>query len=380
MPWKECTKLDQRMEFVMRVTYGQQSFSSLCGEFGISRKTGYKWLHRYQETGSLFALADRSRRPHTSPNKTAPEKEALVVQLRKAEGWGARKIQPLLAQRDVHLTEITINRIIKRKGLLRKEGSNRPAVKRFEHEAPNDLWQIDLKGHINLNDGTKCYPFSVLDDHSRYLLGLFPLQKARTKPIWRSLCQVFDCHGLPKAILTDHGPPFWSTSNVLGLTQLSVAILNQDIRLIRSGVFHPQTQGKVERLHRTLQESMRHHGFPRTMEACQVFFARFREVYNYQRPHEALGMDVPADHYESSQRPYQIHPPEWEYPPEMQIRQLNPQGCLDYAGQRLFVCEALAREYVGLIEFAGKLYVHFRNYKIREIDLLSRRTKAPAAG
>ncbi len=377
MPWKESSKMDQRAKFVIRALFGQESYASLCREFGISRKTGYKWLRRYQQTGSLFELADRSSRPHTSPRKTADEMEALVVQLRKAEGWGARKIEHLLEKRSLHLSESTINRIIKRHDLIPKRSRHRPALRRFERESPNELWQIDLKGRINLADGTRCYPFSILDDHSRYLLGLFALQHTQTKPVWRCLREAFERFGLPEQILTDHGPPFWGSNSASGLTKLSVAILQQHIRWTLSGFRHPQTQGKVERLHRTLQESMYHHGTPRTMEACHAFFNHFREVYNHQRPHEALNMDVPAKHYEASQRPYQPHPPAWDYPPEMQVRQLNTQGSLDYGGQRLFVCMALARQSVGMIEFEDKLYVHFRNRKIREIDLLTRRSKPP---
>ena len=255
--------------------------------------------------------------------------------LRREYGWGARKLQVLLAREGIALGETTINRIIKRNGLIRREGAHRPALTRFEHEHPNDMWQMDFKGHIRLNEQGRCYPLSILDDHSRFLIGLFALDSTRTKPVLSCLEQVFGQYGLPRVILTDRGSPFWSTTNLLGLTQVSVFILRQGVRLARSAVRHPQTQGKVERFHRTLKDEMIHQGTPRTMGASHTFFAAFRQRYNYVRPHEALDMDVPAQHYAPSERRYNPIPPPWPYPSEMSVVQLNTQGHLEYGGQRL---------------------------------------------
>lgn len=368
MPWRECSKMDQKEDFVEEALGDDANKSAVCRAYNVSRTTGYKWLRRYLENRSLLDLGDRSRRPHSSPNRTPAEVEAKVVELRQAEGWGARKLRHLLLAEGIELSESTINRIIKRKGLIRDRDVHRPALKRFEFEAPNDLWQIDFKGPIRLAGKGRCHPMSILDDHSRYLVGLIALPSIRAELVLSSLVHVFTIFGLPKAILTDHGVPFWGTTSPFGLTTVNVAMSNQGIVHLVSGIRHPQTQGKVERLHRTLQQSMNHHGTPRTMGDCNAFFARFREVYNHDRPHEALGMDVPASRYHPSADRYQHPAPEYDYPEQMTVRRLNTQGCLDYEGQRLFVCEALAQQNVGLHEFDGQLYIHFRDNIIRQID------------
>jgi len=374
MPWKESTVVDQRIEFVVLAREGSASMTALCHQFGISRRTGYKWLARYAESGTFTALTDRSRRPGHSPQRTNTTHEQRVVQLRQDTGWGARKLQVLLEREGIRLGEATINRIIKRNDLLRDEGAHRPALQRFERDCPNELWQMDFKGPVRLQEhGQRCYPLAILDDHSRYLIGLFALPSTRTESVRRPLRDAFQQHGLPEQILTDRGAPFWSTTNALGLTQLSVEILNQGIDMAHGAVRHPQTQGKVERLHRTLQEEMNHRGTPRTLADCRAFFHSFRERYNRQRPHEALGMGVPEDHYTPSTRAYMPEPPPWPYPAAMSVVQLNSQGCLDHQGQRLFVCEALARQWVGTLEVENKLIVQFRDMLIREIALDTRR-------
>lgn len=373
MPWKESTVMEQRVQFIILARAGTGSMTALCQQFGISRKTGYKWLDRYAESGTLTNLADQSRRPLNSPHRTAPAHEQRAVQLRQETGWGARKLQVLLDREGIHLSEATLNRIIKRNGLLRKEGSHRPATQRFQRDRPNELWQMDFKGPVRLLEhGQRCHPLAILDDHSRYLIGLFALPSTRLEPVRRSLCHAFQHYGLPEQILTDRGAPFWSTTNSLGLTQLSVEVMNQGVQMAHGAVRHPQTQGKVERLHRTLQDEMNHRGTPRTLAACQAFFRTFRDRYNQDRPHEALGMGVPAERYVPSTRAYMPEPPPWFYPPTMSVAQLNPQGCLNYQGQRLFVCEALAQQWVGTLTVEGKLLVQFRDMLIREIDLDTR--------
>jgi len=374
MPWKECTILEARLRFVVLARSGAANMTALCQQFGISRKTGYKWLKRYEQSGTFTALGDQPRTPHHSPQRTDHAQEQRVVELRRDLGWGPRKLQMRLAREGIHLSQATLSRIIKRNGLLKDEGSHRPATQRFERKQPNELWQMDFKGPIRLlEEGKRCHPLAILDDHSRYLVGLFALPSTRLEPVRRVLRYTFQQYGLPKQILTDRGAPFWSTTNALGLTQLSVDIMNQGVRMAHGAVRHPQTQGKVERLHRTLQEAMNHHGTPRTLGDCRAFFDVFRERYNQERPHEALGMGVPAERYVPSQRAYLPDPPPWPYPPTMSVAQLNPQGCLDYQGQRLFVCEALAKQWVGTLAFEARLIVQFRDMLIREIALDTRR-------
>lgn len=373
MPWKECSRVDERVRFVILATEGHRAFSTLCEEFRISRKTGYKWMNRYTSEHSLNDLADHSRAPHSSPHRTDPEIEARVVALRTEYGWGARKLQVLLKREEISLAEPTVNRIIKRNGLLRRADVKGHATTRFERDVPNDLWQIDFKGPLRLS-GTdiSCFPLAIEDDHSRYLIGLFALPSIEAQPTRAAIRGAFEAYGLPCQILTDHGTPFYSTTAVHGLTTVSVEIMNQGIGLLHGAVRHPQTQGKLERLNRTLQEEIYFRGKPRTMEACQRLFDEFRQTYNHVRPHESLNMDVPVSRYVASQRPYQSPPPAWRYDGGTTPRQLNTQGCLDYAGQRLFVSEALAHQTVGILELNGRLIVRYRDMLIREIALDTR--------
>lgn len=374
MPWEESTVLDRRREFVILAQEGVQSLTALCRRYGISRTTGYKWLGRYLETGSLTDLEDQSRRPLRSPGRTDPSDEQRAVDLRQELGWGARKLRILLQREGIQLSEATLNRIIKRNGLLKQADRQGHATQRFERRYPNELWQMDFKGHLALADkGRRCYPLSILDDHSRFLIGLFALPSVQVGPTRDALRRAFTRYGLPEQILTDHGTPFWSTTNSHGLTQVNVEIMNQDIQLLHGAIRHPQTQGKVERLHRTLQEEMNHRGHAQTLAECQTFFDAFRDRYNQERPHEALGMDVPAARYTTSPRTYTPMPRPWEYDPTMAVHQLNTQGSLNHQGQRLFVCEALAEQWVGTLVFEGKLVVQFRDLLIREIDLETRR-------
>jgi transposase InsO family protein len=347
--------------------------SSLCREFGVSRKTGYRWLHRYRSGTSLRDLSERSRRPHHSPNRTASELEDRVVDLRQCYDWGARKLQVLLEREGVYLSESTINRILKRRGLVSPSRSHRPASRRFERQYCNELWQMDFKGDYRLEMG-RCYPLSILDDHSRFSLGLYALDHLDTPSVQKCLIRTFQRYGVPEAILMDHGVPWWGNANANGLTRLSVSLLKQDIRLCFSGVRHPQTQGKVERFNRTLSEKVRKHEIPKTIPAFQRLLSRFRDEYNRIRPHEALDMDVPENRYTASLRAYNPEPRKWEYPEGSTLKQLNPQGCLDYKGKRLFVSEALAGEAVRLERIDETLIVQYRNMYVREINLNTRKS------
>jgi len=209
----------------------------------------------------------------------------------------------------------------------------------------------------------------MLDDHSRYVVGLYAVGGLDTATVHRCLVRTFERYGVPEAMLMDHGIPWWGNSNARGLTRLSVSLLRQNIRLCFSGVRHPQTQGKVERFHRTLSEELRRRSIPHTIDAFQVRLDHFRELYNQVRPHEALHLAVPNDAYTPSPRPYTPTPHEWEYPSGSIVRRLNSQGCLDYNTQRLFVCEALAGERVRLECLHNTLVVQYRHMYIREIDL-----------
>lgn len=370
MPWARTDVGEQRVKFVIRAVSGRETMAALCREFGISRPTGYRWRHKYKQTGSIAAVTEGSRRPRRSPQRTEPEKEERVVALRQQYGWGAKKLDVLLREQGLPLTVTTINRILRRRGLVAEEASHAPALERFERSAPNELWQMDGKGHYRVSDGT-CYPLSILDDHSRYVVGLYGLPRFTADQVHRCLVRTFERYGVPEAILLDHGPQWWATTNGYGLTWLSVRLVEQGIRLHYGRVRHPQTQGKVERFHRTLDEAVRHRGIPKGLAEWPGWLEEFRQIYNEQRPHEALGMKRPVERYRPSRRSYRAEPPEWEYPNGSIVRRLNPA----WGSERWFVGEALAGRRVRVEAVAELLLVSYRHMYVREIDRRGRSTR-----
>lgn len=341
MPWKTTNVGEQRLQFVVRAVSGQERLAALCREFGISRPTGYRWRGRYQQAGSFAALEEVSRRPHRSPTRTAGWKEARVVALREETGWGAKKLHVVLRQEErVAVPVRTIHRILERRGLIR-EAVHAPAPGRFQRSAPNELWQMDTKGKYPLPNA-ECHPLSMVDDHSRYAVGLYALPELTTEQAWPCLVETFRCYGVPQAMLMDRGTLWWTEHNGWALTRLSVRLIEQGIRLLYGRVCHPQTQGKVERFHRTLGAELRHRGLPARWAEWAPLLAQVRRDYNQRRPHEALGMRRPADVYQPSARPYQEQPREWDYPTGSEVKRLNGQGLLAEGGRRWFVCEALA--------------------------------------
>ena len=369
MPWKTESVMEQRLLFVMAARQRAETMSSLCQRYGIARQTGYKWLQRYEQSGTIASLAAQSRRPHHSPRRTSAAREQQVLVVRDQKGWGARKIHAVLARAGTLLPAITIHRVLQRHGRITAASQQRLATKRFARESCNELAQMDYKGEYRLSGGGKCYPLSLLDDCSRFLLGLWPLPGTDAAGAQQVLKEHFRAVGVPLELLMDHGQPWYSSNNLHGLSQFSVWLLKQGIRLRFSGVGHPQTQGKVERLHGTLKSRTKHRGAPATMSEWQRWLQEFRDEYNQERPHEALGMKTPAEVYTTANlRPYQEQPQEWEYDGG-EIKTLDNKGGLSRSGCWYFVSEALAHERVRLDEFDGRLTVTFRHLTIREIDL-----------
>jgi transposase InsO family protein len=375
MPWLETNVREQRMQFVVQAAAPDANVSALCREYRISRRTGYRWLDRYHRAGSLIALAERSRRPTHSPQRTSAAQTAQIVALRRQYGWAGRKLRVLLAAEGVTCSTATIDRIIRREGLVDPEESHRPALKRFERATPNELWQMDFKGQYPLGGSAWCFPLSVLDDHSRYAVGLFALSSTEGAPVHRALRTCFERYGVPVAMLVDHGTPWWSTSNGHGLTTLSVSLIAQGIDLIYSGVRHPQTQGKVERFHRTLGRRLRQWGVPPDLASFPAALDRFRAEYNEVRPHEATQLTPPATCYTASPRAYVADPPGWTYPSGLEIHRVDQAGCINVGGRRYFVCQALASHPVGCQRFDQRLLVRYRHLYIREIDVETGRSR-----
>lgn len=374
MAWRTASVMDQRVEFVLRARAGEETISELCREYEISRPTGYLWLNRYHEAGSVTGLADHSRRPLHSPQRTADKIEAAVLAVRDKTGWGGPKIAKVLEERGLQVAPATAQRILKRAGRVVKPKVEKTTI-RFERAECNELAQMDFKGDYTLRWET-CYPLSLLDDCSRFLHGLWPLSNTGGEGVKRTLEGHFREQGVPLSILQDHGTPWFSTTNQHGLTWVSVWLLKQGVVLRYSGVGHPQTQGKVERFHQTLKARTRHRGAPTTMGEWQQWAGEFRHEYNYERPHEALGMKTPGEVYKPvNLRPYQEQPREWEYTGGT-VKRLNTQGMLYYRQQRYFVSEALASECVRVDELDGKLLVTFRHMTVREIEVRTGKSTA----
>lgn len=370
MPWRSESVMEQRVKFVIEAQRKEKTHAALCREYGVSRPTGYLWLNRYKQASSLNGLQERSRRPHHSPGRTDRAIEELVLELRDKTGWGAPKLQFVLANKGTVMARATVHRILVREGRVGDERKSlKKATKRFARKQCNELAQMDFKGEYQLRGRQKCYPLSLLDDCSRYLHGLWPLPSTAGEGVYRSLLGHFKEVGVPQAMLMDHGTPWFSTQNQQGLTWVAVWLIKQGVVLKYSGVGHPQTQGKVERFHRTLKSRTKQRGVPATMSEWSCWAEEFRREYNHERPHESLNMKTPAEVYRSENlRPYQEHPHEWEYH-SGNVKKLDGYGMLYFRGGAYFVCEALAHERVRIDQLDDKLVVTFRHLTIREIDL-----------
>ncbi len=366
MKWKTEDMSEQRIKFAIRAGSGQEEMKALCREFEISRPTGYLWLKRFGECERIEELREKSRRPHRSPKQTGLEIEQRVIALRQQyPDWGAGKLVELLKREQVQLPRITAHRILLRNGLVREQDRHTTATKRFEREAPNQLWQMDFKGMPDKRPGG--LPLVVLDDHSRYLLGLFDTPGTKAKPVQESLISVFQRDGLPEAMLMDHGTPWWNMQSSSGWTWLTVWLMKQGIRLYLSGYRHPQTQGKIERCNGSLEAAMSKRPKP-DGQSWQAWLDAYRHEHNHIRPHEALQMDVPAQRWKPSPRAFQSEHKLWEYSDPVQVRKVRENGGVSYHGQSYFVSRALIGENVQLEFFEERAIVWFCCTLVREFD------------
>lgn len=373
MSWKEVTVMYQRLEFVI-LAMQTDNFRELCDRFDISRKTGYKYLNRYCEEGEA-GLYDRSRRPKSSPKATSPEIEQLILDLRdKHSVWGPRKLKRRLEDLGHHgiPAPSTISGILKRcERILPEASQEHKAWQRFEYEAPNDLWQMDFKGHFPAKEGA-CHPLTVLDDHSRYSLCVAACQDEQKQTVEYQLKKVFRRYGLPWAMLMDNGAP-WGYDNEHPYTALTVWLMRLGIRIIHSGAYHPQTIGKDERFHRTLKAEVISDCIGRTIRQCQKRFDRWRVIYNTQRPHEALDMKVPATRYQLSQRPFPEKLPEIEYGPSDEVRRVQDGGIIHFQNREFRVGKGFKGQRVAIrpTEDDGRFEVFFCHQNIALINLSS---------
>jgi transposase InsO family protein len=368
--------MSQRYEFVVSAGLGGLPFAELCRRYGISRKTGYKWLARYR-AGGPAALAEQSRRPRQSPRQTSSAMADTVIALRCETTWGGRKLRRRLQDLGYQAvpSASTCTEIIRRADLLQKDSPRGP-LQRFERQWPNELWQMDHKGDFATQCGRRCRPLTMLDDHSRFNLVLAASGDQQTATVKEALSGAFAQYGLPEAILCDNGGCWGNLANGAGHTPLTVWLLRLGVRVLHGRPYHPQTQGKEERFHRTLNNELLSRHTWRDLQHCAAEFPKYRHRYNHERPHDSLNGDTPGSRYRPSVRslPAQLSP--IEYPAEMEVRVVRSKGVITFGNQTWYIGEAFASLPIGLRPSAqadGQWEVFFSFFKLGSLDLITRR-------
>lgn len=369
MPWEDKSVEELRKEFA-EAAKNCTNFSSLCREFGITRKTGYKWRERYESSNEL---SDRSRKPNTIANKTPPETEALILKMREDNpAWGGKKIKQTLENKGYNMPCVkTVNNILKRNNCISEAESlmHQPFI-RFEKEHCNDMLQADFKGQFKMQNGVYCYTFDVIDDCSRYALKVRPAESTANL-VLPTFKEIFYEYGMPKSVLSDNGAEFAGFRQ--GYTQFEKWLMNHDILPIHGRIKHPQTQGKIERFHRTMKQELLDHYTPADIKDAERVLSEWRIKYNTERPHEALGMKCPADVYVPSMRQYVDEVKPYEYGGQYHVIKVNSWGYVRFDKWQVYLSETMVGEY---IEFRpnphGDSFIAcYRNFTIAEFDTCS---------
>lgn len=367
--------MEERLQFVRDALSDRFTMSELCARYGVSRRIGYKWLSRYDAEGRP-GLRNRSRAPHHCPHAIAAELAALLVAEREAHPhWGARKLLAVLARRHPRRTgwpaASTVADLLARRGLVQKRRHRRPTqhpgVVRPTTTAPNDLWTADFKGQFRTGDGVYCFPLTIADQHTRFLLtchGVLSTQTVTARPVFE---RAFREYGLPLAIRTDNGVPF-ATQAVHGLSYLNVWWMRLGIvhQRIRPGC--PQENGAHERMHRTLKRQAIQ-PVRRTCAAQQRNFEAFRHEFNHERPHERLGQHTPASQYRPSPRPYPDRLPPLEYPAHFIVKKITTGGTFRFHSRLLYLANAMVDQHIGLEETDDGIWaIHFNGFLLATFD------------
>ncbi|WP_421917471.1 IS481 family transposase [Mesorhizobium sp.] len=379
MPWMECSVMDERVRFVGRLLDGE-AMSDVCRSFGISRKTGYKIFNRYRDEG-LEALTDRSRRPVRYANQLPEPIERLIVTAKKDKPrWGARKIRELLVSRlngDVRIpAKSTVHAVLDRHGLVahgrhRRQGCKAEGTELSRAVKPNDLWCADFKGEFKLGTGRYCYPLTVTDQASRYLLACEALESTKEAPVIEAFARLFRERGLPTAIRSDNGLPFASPNGLYNLSRLSVFWLRVGIDIERIKPGHPQQNGRHERMHRTLKAETTRPASANSLQQ-QATFDAFKAEFNTQRPHEALAMKTPAERYAPSSRAY-VGLPDLSYPLHDRDVIVTNCGRICMHRKKINISHVLAGQKLGIKEVDDGIWlVSFMRYDLGYIDLEQR--------
>jgi transposase InsO family protein len=371
MPFGDNSAMKQKLEFVKLASAAGANVSALCRRFGIGRTCAHKLIARYRAEGDA-GLVERSRQPRSSPRRSAPEVEVAALSVRAANpAWGGRKIALVLSRAGIgRPSPSTVTGILRRNGVeLGLQGGGAKPFVRFEHEAPNDLWQMDFKGHVALRTG-RLHPLTVLDDHSRFSIVLSACSDQTTQTVQTRLIAAFRRYGLPWRIATDNGPP-WGDGGRNNFTLLTVWLIEASVAVSHSRPCHPQTLGKEERFHRTLKaEALQGPPFADLVKA-QDAFDRWRHVYNAERPHDALAGAVPLDRYRVSQRQYRETVEPFDYATGDLVRRVQQQGFVSVLGRSIRLCKAFAGKSVAFRPATtdGVFNAWFRHQKIETIDL-----------
>lgn len=378
MPWRVDTLQSIRQSFCERVLSSGESVSSICRSFGISRKTGYKWLRRHRIAGAA-GLSDRRRKPHHSPNRSSAVVEALVKGVKEEHPyWGPRKIHWLLYQDNPDAERVaisTVGRILARHGMVtpREEPVEHPTVSRFERSEPNELWQMDLKMAMRLPDGTRRYVVGILDDHSRYVLGLWWLPDISDSSVLACWIDAARRCGLPSQTLTDHGAQFRMEDHTT--SAFRVYLWACGVQHIQGRIRHPQTQGKIERFWGTFQRELTPQLKLVDSSQWAEMTKRWLRQYNTGRPHESLGDRPPVSRFRNSDRNYEEPDRNATIGQDGSLyRRVSPDGRINLGGQRLMIGRGLAQWIVEVRSMGnGCWHVYFRHHFIREFIL----TKQP---
>jgi transposase InsO family protein len=374
LAWQEVvTTVSFRKEIVTLANQTDANIREIGHRFNVSRKTIYKWLRRYAENGEE-GLQDHPRRPHQSPNRCSNETESKILKVRDAHpAWGARKIGVRLKTMDAIGVPVdsTIHEILRRHQRLDpQESAKHMAWQRFEHAAPNQLWQMDFKGWFLVGGRVQCHPLTIVDDHSRYAVCLEACTNERTETVQLHMTNRFRRYGLPERMTMDNGAP-WGSDAEHRYTPLTVWLIRLGIGVSHSRPYHPQTQGKDERFHRTLKaEVLRGRSF-RDITHAQQSFDEWLPVYNHERPHQAIGMAVPASRYQISQRRFPEALPAIEYASGDEVRLVQDKGYVWYKGNRIALGKAFHGYPVAFrpTSHAGILDVYFCHHRITQIDV-----------
>ena len=385
MSWKETCAMDERIKFIDMLLTSGRTMTEVCKFFNVSRKTGHKWRTRFIAEGRI-GLKDRSRATLSHPNETdASVKELLLSARRHHPTWGARKLLAYLSPR--HLAVLfpaasTAHDLFHRHGLVKPRRRNRK-TSAYGHPfidcaEPNGVWSADFKGQFKVGDGALCYPLTVTDNFSRYIIccrGLDSVKGSRTIPWFK---RAFSEYGLPLAIRTDNGAPFASTG-LGGLSMLSVWWIKLGVYPERIEPGHPEQNGRHERMHRTLKAQTASPASS-SMRSQQKSFDNFQAEFNNERPHEALGQRTPSSVYKTSTRPYPKKTPKIEYPSGFVVRMIRHNGEIKWRGKLVWVSQVLAGEPVGLCQVDNDRWgVYFGMVKLGQLDERTGRIERPAS-